>query len=52
MPGERKMKVYGKTKLQSCKGCLGNENTGFELQERRKGLRRSEERKPNCGAHG
>lgn len=51
MLGERKMKVYGKTKLQSCEDWVGNENMGFELQEKRKGLRKRGGRKPSYGAH-
>lgn len=31
MLGERKMKVYGKTKLQGYEDWLGNETVGFEL---------------------
>lgn len=49
--GERKMKVYGKTKLQGYEDWLGNETVGFELWERRQGLR-SGEGKPGYGAHG
>ena len=52
MLGERKMKKsVEKLKLQGYKDWLGNENMGFELQERRQGLR-SGERKPSYGAHG
>lgn len=50
--GKENEKAYGKTKLQGYEDWLGNENTSFELQERRQGLRRNEKRKPSYGAHG
>lgn len=49
--GKENEKAYGKTKLPGYEDWLGNENMGFELQERRQGLR-SGERKPSYGAHG